>query len=451
MQSIRHRILAGAALALAIFAGPAAVLADPAPAQADIITETAVQTDVEVGSSWNTQWFTYSGDVLQDCKGYTYRETFRIEWDADIRLDGVYVRKVTIKMWNEYKGTPTLGVGRYRIWGSGDPWVEESYRSFDTDNEWEEWSPHKPNENGINRFFPWASSDIVAFGFGITDPCVEVDGANRMINLQFQLKRHVTMSSIPTGTIADVNLDGKNDILTRFANGELWLYPGNGSNGFAASYKVGHGFNGASSISVGDTNGDGKPDLITTAADGGDLRIYNHSGNPGSPYGSSIVVGSDWDTMTAVNVGDVNLDGKLDLIGRDTNGNLRAYPGNNANHFGDAYTIGTYWGAMKEINVADVDRDGRADLIGMTQTGDAYLYSHNGNNANPYTGNGRLIGTSWSGMTAVLFGDFNGDGRPDIVTRDGGALILYSHTGTGTPYTRGAQIGRGWANMTDID
>ncbi|MFP5372029.1 MAG: FG-GAP repeat domain-containing protein, partial [Actinomycetes bacterium] len=68
----------------------------------------------------------------------------------------------------------------------------------------------------------------------------------------------------------DFDRSGTRDLIARDpANGDLWLYRGNGSGGFSGQYVNGTGWNVFSEIvAPGDFDGDGNPDLVTVRING---------------------------------------------------------------------------------------------------------------------------------------------------------------------------------------
>ncbi|WP_461174156.1 FG-GAP-like repeat-containing protein [Arthrobacter sp. Z1-9] len=100
----------------------------------------------------------------------------------------------------------------------------------------------------------------------------------------------------------------------------------------------------------------------------------------------------------------------------------------------------------KRLN--DFTGDGKTDLIARDGSGQLWLY--------PGTGTGdwskRIdLGGGWDVMsTIVSAGDFNGDGKADVIARDtNGELWLYPGTGTGD-WSRRQNMGGGWNVMTSI-
>ncbi|TRV76835.1 hypothetical protein FKN01_17390 [Streptomyces sp. 130] len=94
----------------------------------------------------------------------------------------------------------------------------------------------------------------------------------------------------------DLNGDGKNDVVARDKSGVLWLYKGTGNQKapFAKRTKIGSGWNQYDRlVSTGDINEDGKTDLI--ARKGGELYLYSGTGNASAPYKAKKLIGtSGW-------------------------------------------------------------------------------------------------------------------------------------------------------------
>jgi hypothetical protein len=77
----------------------------------------------------------------------------------------------------------------------------------------------------------------------------------------------------------DFNGDGKSDILAVNATGGLYLYRGNGLGGFSgAGTLIGGGWHVFGAVfSPGDFTGDGKSDILAVRANG-DLYLYRGNG-----------------------------------------------------------------------------------------------------------------------------------------------------------------------------
>ncbi|MEV6011593.1 VCBS repeat-containing protein [Streptomyces sp. NPDC051976] len=118
------------------------------------------------------------------------------------------------------------------------------------------------------------------------------------------------------------------DLLARDTSGNLWVYLAYKGGTFASRVKVGGGWNAYNQIAGrGDLTGDGKADIV--ARDGsGNLWLYKGTGNYKAPFAARTKIGAGWNAYNRlVGLGDSNGDGRNDLIARATNGDLYLYAG----------------------------------------------------------------------------------------------------------------------------
>ncbi|MFJ3103143.1 FG-GAP repeat domain-containing protein [Streptomyces sp. NPDC086835] len=143
----------------------------------------------------------------------------------------------------------------------------------------------------------------------------------------------------------DLSGDGKGDLIARDSAGVLWLYRGNGTgSGFASRTKIGSGWGQFSVLTgSGDVDGDGRADLIARATDGR-LYLYSGTGVASAPFKAKKLIGSGWNTYNKlVAPGDMNGDGRGDLVARNSDGNLYRYDANGKGGFNAKVLIGSGW------------------------------------------------------------------------------------------------------------
>jgi hypothetical protein len=259
-------------------------------------------------------------------------------------------------------------------------------------------------------------------------------------------------SSLSNST-QDWNGDWNNDVLARTATGDLRLYGGTGRGAFVQGATViGTGWNTFDAMdTVGDWNGDGTLDVLARQAANGDLWLYPGDGRGGwRPWS---VVGAGFQIMsTLTGPGDFTGDGRPDLLAVEgATGNLWLYPGNGAGGFLARVQVGAGWYVMRvAFSPGDFDGDGCADLLAVENaTGNLWLYP------GTCTGGWRaraLVGSGWNVMNALVgIGDFNGDRTADVLAREAstGTLWLYPGNGSGGWLAR-VRADSGWNGLNPL-
>jgi hypothetical protein len=158
-------------------------------------------------------------------------------------------------------------------------------------------------------------------------------------------------------TTADVNRDGKLDLILADDNGGVAVLLGNGSGGFGAATTYAAGPNPVS-VTTADVNRDGKLDLIVADNNAG-VSVLLGNGSGGFSAAAPYAAGS---SPLAVAVADLNDDGKLDLIVADAGGGVSVLLGNGSGGFSAATTYAAGHGPAG-VTTADINGDGKPDLI----------------------------------------------------------------------------------------
>lgn len=156
-----------------------------------------------------------------------------------------------------------------------------------------------------------------------------------------------TLTSIIGGI--DFDGDGKTDVLARDSTGNLLLYRGNGAGGWAADATiVGFGWNMMNAIFyAGDFNGDGAGDLISRTADG-NLWLYPTTGK--GSWKDPQQIGYAWTAFdTIVSPGNFDRAAGPDVLARTPSGLLYLYRGDGRGGWSGGAVIGQGWTGMVQI------------------------------------------------------------------------------------------------------
>lgn len=180
--------------------------------------------------------------------------------------------------------------------------------------------------------------------------------------------------------IGDWNGDKRSDALVRPADGNLWIYTSDASGALVQWKQVGKNWQSMDIITyVGSLDGSANKYVVARNQD--NHRLYRYTVTANGLTGAAII-GQNWDSMSFLfSVGDFNGDGLTDLMGiRASDSTLWLYLGQTDGRIGYARQVGRHWNGFKAaFSPGDLNKDGRFDLIGIDGTGRMWSYLNNGN------------------------------------------------------------------------
>ncbi len=242
-----------------------------------------------------------------------------------------------------------------------------------------------------------------------------------------------SLSTMSDGfVIGDFDDDGMTDLAVGYDSGDeqgLEFFRGRGNGRFDAgvvSYDVG-----PDPVVAADMNGDGRLDIVSGDSDG-DLQVTLGDGDG---HFAAIATYSPGRAISGIGIGDLNGDGVPDIIETESDETqgfrvLLANPGGTFNL--PLPNVGSPF--FGQVAFADLKGDGSIEFIGCDPSNQSILVA-------PYLQSGLLgPGVAYSlptdngddAFNSFVVGDFNGDGKPDLAVLLSDELVILLNRGDGT-------------------
>ncbi len=165
-----------------------------------------------------------------------------------------------------------------------------------------------------------------------------------------------------------------------------------------------------------DFNGDGKADLLWRDTSG-NVAIWEMNGTAVLNPNSSFVGNVPTPQWSIVGTGDFNADAKGDLLWQDTSGNVAIWEMNGTTVLNQnssfVANVPSQWSIK---GTGDFNGDGKTDILWQDSSGNVAIWEMNGttilNQSSSFVGN---VPSQW---TIKGTGDFNGDGMSDILWQE---------------------------------
>lgn len=286
-----------------------------------------------------------------------------------------------------------------------------------------------------------SGSTVIAAGDSGGPPVVRLlDPASGAVQSQF-LAYDAAFTGGVRVAVGDVNADGTPDLITGTGTGggpAIKVYSGTNGSVLASFYAFDPAFTGGVTVAAGDVDGDGRAEVIVGAGVGGGPQVVVFDGTSGAQKASGFAYDPSFRGGVFVGAGDTDADGKAEIVAgtgigggpdvrtfRVTGGGLQQLTGFFA--YAPDFTGGV------PVAVGDTDGDGRADIVTGTGPG-------GGPQVAVFTADGRQL-TSFFAYDGAFRGGVNvgaaeltGDAVAEVLTGagpGGGAQVnIYTMPGT---------------------
>ena len=179
------------------------------------------------------------------------------------------------------------------------------------------------------------------------------------------------------------------------------------------------------SVSLGDVNSDGKLDVVAGNWEQ-TTKVYLGDGTGGFNSGSNV--GSDTPFTQFITLGDINGDNKLDVVVGTYDGQTtRVYMGDGLGGFDSGRDLSSDTDNTRSIALGDVNEDGKLDVVtGNYDSIKVYLGDGTGG-----FDSGHSIVANRDDTRSIALGDVNNDGNLDVLAANYGSVKVFLGNGTG--------------------
>ncbi|WP_026903893.1 FG-GAP-like repeat-containing protein [Pedobacter glucosidilyticus] len=296
------------------------------------------------------------------------------------------------------------------------------------------------------------ANSLVAQSLSNFNPIFSPAKAN-ITNSDFSSVQSFTAGTNPFSVaIGDLDGDGKSDLaVINLNSNNVSIFHNTSSSGainsssFAAKVDFAIGFSPVF-VAIGDLDGDGKPDLSVVNQGSNSISILRNTSTSGSITSSSFAAKVDFNTEaspTSLAIGDLDGDGKPDLLVTSQNSNIVSVFRNTSTN--GSITIQSFAGKVdfpteanpSSVALGDLDGDDKTDFVVTNQNSNNVSLFRNTSTSGTITSSSfaaKVNFTTGTNPTSIAIGDLDGDGKPDLAVANrasNNVSILYNTSNIG--------------------
>jgi hypothetical protein len=238
-------------------------------------------------------------------------------------------------------------------------------------------------------------------------------------------------SSMNHAEIVDIDGDGDNDLVSSAWTGKVVLFKN--VDGLDSGTEIGGP---ASHTTAADINGDNRLDLVSSSYHTDKITIYLQNEN--GTFSEDLIIDKPADTSGQIlnrpihtSVGDLNGDGNIDLVTTyNTANKFTVFKSNGSGGFHTGVSLDTSLDqGASHTTLADLNNDGHLDIVTAARFSNAYAVFKNDGSGN-FLESLQLETDLDAGAKHTSVADIDGDGDLDIVgsSRQSDAFVLFENT-----------------------
>ena len=268
---------------------------------------------------------------------------------------------------------------------------------------------------------------VVSFGSSTVSVFRDTSSSGSITSASFAISVDLTTGSTPVNVaIGDIDGDGKLDLaVANNGSSNVSVFRNTSSSGaisFDTRVDLTTGAH-PNGVAIGDIDGDGMPDLVVTSGGSG-VSVFRNQSSSGSISFIAAVDFTTGSTPVSVAIGDIDGDGKPDVVVVNQSSNtvsvLRNTTSSPSITF-DAKVDSTTGNTPVGVAIGDIDGDGKPDLAVVSNGGALGTISvlRNLSSSGIISLTRRVDFTTGKYPQGVAIGDVDGDGKPDLVVANG--------------------------------
>ena len=202
-------------------------------------------------------------------------------------------------------------------------------------------------------------------------------------------------------------------------------------------------------LTIGDLDGDNKPDLIIVHTGKNNFTVYRNITTPGYIIGGSLVGGYDFTTGSypiCADIGDLDGDGKLDIVvANNADSTISIYRNNSISGSitFDTRVDFTVGSSPYDVAIGDIDGDGKPDLAVTDNVNNTVSVLRNTSTSGSITSGSfaaKIDFSTGTNPSRVAISDIDGDGKPDLIVNnlDDNTVSIFRNTSIPGSITSGS-------------